>query len=155
MDILGLNPVLTQTHSPFAPQFASSGAALNRLGVTSPSVDPHPAHWNQLLLHFAQLLLGLMGGSAQQQQQSQTQPQPPAKDPGVDKGQVMDILKKHPPTNDGMKAALPELQKAFPGVKILDHPKRLDKLQFANGAVVDVVVGAGGDKPSWGWMPEA
>ena len=72
----------------------------------------------------------------------------------IDSGKVMGILGKHAPTNEGIKAALPELQRAFPGVKILDHPKRLDKLQFSNGAVVDVIVGAGGPNPSWGWMPE-
>lgn len=72
----------------------------------------------------------------------------------IDSGKVMGILQKHPPTNDGIRAALPELQQAFPGVTILDHPKRLDKLQFANGAVVDVIVGSGGPQPSWGWMPE-
>ncbi len=72
----------------------------------------------------------------------------------IDSAKVMAILKKQQPTNEGMRAAEGELQQAFPGVKILDHPVRLDKLQFTNGAVVDVVVGAGGPNPSWGWMPE-
>lgn len=72
----------------------------------------------------------------------------------IDSARVMAILKKQQPTNEGMLAAEGELQQAFPGVKILDHPVRLDKLQFTNGAVVDVVVGAGGPNPSWGWMPE-
>lgn len=34
------------------------------------------------------------------------------------------------------------------------HLKRLDKLQFRNGAVVDVTVGACGSNPKWGWGPE-
>lgn len=72
----------------------------------------------------------------------------------IDQGKVMAILQKHKADNEGIKAALPELQQAFPGVTILDHPQRLDKLRFSNGAVVDVVVGAGGPNPSWGWMPE-
>ena len=72
----------------------------------------------------------------------------------IDSGKVTGILSKHAPTNEGIRAALPELQQAFPGVKIMDHPQRLDKLQFSNGAIVDVIVGAGGPNPSWGWMPE-
>lgn len=115
-----------------------------------------------MLLHFTRLLLGLMlsnhssnlGLQGLGQNQGLNQGQAAPIEAGVDKNQVLEILQRHPPTNDGMKAALPELQKAFPGVKILDHPQRLDKLQFPNGAVVDVVVGAGGTNPSWGWMPE-
>ncbi len=72
----------------------------------------------------------------------------------LDRGAVMAILKKYPPTNEGVRQAMPELERKFPGVQLLEHPKRLDKLQFPNGAVVDVVVGAGGNNPSWGWMPE-
>lgn len=72
----------------------------------------------------------------------------------IDSGKVMGILQKYQPTNEGIRAALPELQQNFPGVTILDHPKRLDKLQFPNGAVVDVIVGSGGPNPKWGWMPE-
>lgn len=72
----------------------------------------------------------------------------------IDSGKVMGILQKYQPTNEGIRAALPELQQNFPGVTILDHPKRLDKLQFPNGAVVDVIVGSGGPDPKWGWMPE-
>ena len=72
----------------------------------------------------------------------------------IDMGKVMSIVKKYPPTNEGIRQALPELQETFPGVKILDHPQLLDKLHFPNGAIVDVIVGAGGANPSWGWMPE-
>lgn len=72
----------------------------------------------------------------------------------IDMARVMAIVSKYPPTNEGIRAALPELQKEFPGVTILEHPKRLDKLQFPNGAIVDVIVGSGGPEPKWGWMPE-
>lgn len=72
----------------------------------------------------------------------------------IDQAAVMAILQKYPPTNEGIRQALPELQRSFPGVQILEHPERLDKLQFPNGAVVDVVVAAGGPDPKWGWMPE-
>lgn len=72
----------------------------------------------------------------------------------IDEAAVMAILKKYPPTNEGIRQAMPELQMKFPGVKLLEHPKRLDKLQFPNGAVIDVIVGAGGNEPKWGWIME-
>ena len=73
---------------------------------------------------------------------------------GPDRGAVMAILEKNPPTNEGISQAMTELKKAFPGVKLLEHPIRLDKLEFPGGFVVDVIVGSGGPNPSWGWMPE-
>lgn len=72
----------------------------------------------------------------------------------IDQAAVMAILKKYPPTNEGIRQAMPELQQKFPGVQLLEHPQRLDKLKFPNGAIIDVVVGAGGSEPKWGWMPE-
>ncbi|MGE0487706.1 MAG: hypothetical protein AB7S38_00680 [Vulcanimicrobiota bacterium] len=72
----------------------------------------------------------------------------------IDRAAVIAILSKYPPTNEGVRQAMPELQERFPGVQLLEHPQRLDKLKFPNGAVVDVVVGAGGNDPKWGWMPE-
>lgn len=72
----------------------------------------------------------------------------------IDRGAVMAILEKYPPTNEGIRQAMPELQKAFPGVELLEHPKRLDKLKFPNGAVIDVIVSAGAPDAKWGWMPE-
>ena len=35
---------------------------------------------------------------------------------------VLGILEKYPPTNEGMRQALPELQRTFPGVQVLEHP---------------------------------
>ncbi|MCA9793433.1 MAG: hypothetical protein KC910_16600 [Candidatus Eremiobacteraeota bacterium] len=72
----------------------------------------------------------------------------------IDRAAVMAIVSKYPPTNEGIQQAMPELQERFPGVQLLEHPQRLDKLKFPNGAVVDVVVGAGGNEPTWGWNPE-
>lgn len=66
---------------------------------------------------------------------------------------VLNILTKYAPTNDGIKEALPELQDAFgPQVKILEHPVHLDKIDFGGGLIVDVIIGAGGPNPSWGWI---
>lgn len=53
--------------------------------------------------------------------------------PGPESGPVLAILKKYSPTNDGIRAAMAEVQKLHPGAKILDHPVRLDKIQFADG----------------------
>jgi len=66
------------------------------------------------------------------------------------------VLSQFPPTNEGIRKALEELkkQKGYEDTKLLEHPQRLDKLQFANGQVVDVIIGAGGPNPSWGWLPE-
>ena len=73
----------------------------------------------------------------------------------VDSATALGILQAHEPTNDGITEALPELQAAFGShVQILFHPERLDKIDFGGGMIVDVIVGAGGDSPSWGWMVE-
>jgi hypothetical protein len=72
----------------------------------------------------------------------------------IDRDRVMAILSKYAPNNEGIRAAMRELERAFPGVQLLDHPVRLDKLRFPNGAVIDVIVGAGAPGSKWGWMPE-
>ncbi|MDP3237756.1 MAG: DUF4214 domain-containing protein [Myxococcales bacterium] len=74
----------------------------------------------------------------------------------ADRDFVMSVLSNHPPTNDGIQRAVAELRK-HPGYEhavILEHPLRLDKIDFGRGTIVDVVVGSGGPNPSWGWMPE-
>ncbi len=67
---------------------------------------------------------------------------------------VLGILEKYPPTNEGMRQALPELQRTFPGVQLLEHPLRLDKLEFPNGMVVDTIMAAGSEFSNWGWIVE-
>lgn len=75
---------------------------------------------------------------------------------GVDAGFVQFWLSMFPPTNEGITKALEEIRKqpGYENTRILQHPERLDKLQFANGQVVDVIIGAGGPNPRWGWLPE-
>lgn len=74
----------------------------------------------------------------------------------ADRQFVMSILANYPPTNEGIQHAVAELRKkpGYEHVVVLEHPLRLDKLDFGKGHVVDVVVGSGGPNPSWGWMPE-
>ncbi len=74
----------------------------------------------------------------------------------ADRDFVLAILSKYAATNEGIQRAVEELrrQPGYEHVTILQHPLRLDKLDFGGGHVVDVVVGAGGPNPSWGWMPE-
>jgi cysteine-rich repeat protein len=61
----------------------------------------------------------------------------------------------HPPTNAGIQQAIPDLRSAFGSqVVIITHPERLDKIDFGGGMVVDVIIGAGGPSPSWGWIVE-
>lgn len=66
------------------------------------------------------------------------------------------ILNRYPPTNSGMRQAMAEIDRTFGSgtVKLLDHPERLDKLVLPDGRTIDVIVGAGGANPSWGWMVE-
>lgn len=65
------------------------------------------------------------------------------------------ILAKYPPTNEGIQAALAEANQTFgTSLNVLQHPTKLDKVQLPDGRIVDVIVGAGGTSPSWGWMPE-
>lgn len=75
--------------------------------------------------------------------------------PPVTQSAALAILQQFPPTNQGIQDALPGLQQAFGSqVRILEHPIRLDKIDFGHGLVVDVIVGSGGPNPSWGWMME-
>ena len=69
---------------------------------------------------------------------------------------LQDILHKYPPTNDGIRQAVAEIDRTFgPGVvELLEHPSRLDKLRLPGGRVVDTIMGAGGANPSWGWITE-
>lgn len=100
-----------------------------------------------------------MGGKPGEQklQWLPSNPIGPGSDGGaVDSGFVLGIMSQYPPTNDGIRKALEELKKkkGYEDTELLDHPQRLDKLKFANGQVVDVVIGAGGNNPQWGWLPE-
>jgi hypothetical protein len=69
---------------------------------------------------------------------------------------VQDILHKYPATNDGMRAAMAEIDRTFGAgtIKLLDHPHRLDKLVMPDGRTIDAMVGAGAPGASWGWMVE-
>lgn len=69
---------------------------------------------------------------------------------------LQEILNRYPPTNEGMRAAMAEVDRTFGAgtVKLLDHPQRLDKLVLPDGRTIDTIVGAGGTNPSWGWMVE-
>jgi hypothetical protein len=89
----------------------------------------------------------------------------------IDSGKVMAILKKYPATGQGLTSAVsdPELQKLYPGVMTFGGVKdgkafnandrlskglNVDKLFFPNGAIVDVIGGAGAAGAKWAWMPE-
>ena len=73
----------------------------------------------------------------------------------VSQNTVLGILEQYPATNEGITAALPAIQAIYGSqVKILEHPIRLDKIDFGGGMIVDVVVGSGGPNPSWGWLLE-
>jgi hypothetical protein len=69
---------------------------------------------------------------------------------------VQDILEKYPATNDGMRAAMVEIDRTFGAgvIKLLEHPTRLDKLVMPDGRTIDAMVGAGAPGASWGWMVE-
>ncbi len=89
----------------------------------------------------------------------------------IDGGKVLNILRKYQPDGNGLTQAVqdPELQKLYPGLmtfggvsngKAFNADDRLakglnvDKLFFPNGAIVDVIKGAGAAGADWGWMPE-
>lgn len=81
---------------------------------------------------------------------------PAAPGGAVDETFVLGIFSAFPPTNEGLRAAVEQLKKkpGYQHVRILEHPLRLDKVDFGGGKVVDVIVGSGGPEPRWGWMPE-
>ena len=72
----------------------------------------------------------------------------------IDQSKVLPILEKYGVLDIEKAVQDPEIQAAYPGAKVIPHPKRLDKIQFPNGAVVDCVVAAGDPSAKWGWMPE-
>jgi hypothetical protein len=89
----------------------------------------------------------------------------------IDGGKVLNILRKYKADGNGLTQAVkdPELQKLYPGLmtfggqsngKAFNADDRLakglnvDKLFFPNGAIVDVIKGAGAAGADWGWMPE-
>ncbi len=81
----------------------------------------------------------------------------------VNSGAVLAVLNNYPPSNNGMRAAAATIQSQFGGV-LLQHPVRLDKFDFGNGMVVDVMIGAVGNagpdgedslaEGGWGWLVE-
>ncbi len=81
---------------------------------------------------------------------------PSAPGGAVDPNFVSGILAMFEPTNEGIRKAVEELKKkpGYERVKLLEHPERLDKLDFGDGQVVDVILGAGGENPRWGWLPD-
>ncbi len=69
----------------------------------------------------------------------------------VDSGTVLGILNKYPLTNAGMTSAESEVKGQYPWAFVIPH-RRLDKFDFGNGMVVDVMVGAvGGTGAGSGW----
>jgi hypothetical protein len=90
----------------------------------------------------------------------------------IDGNKVLSILRKYEPNGQGLTKAAKDgqLQQLYPGVmtygghdrdgKAFDAQSRLDqglnvdKLYFPNGAIVDVIKGAGAAGADWGWMPE-
>lgn len=90
-------------------------------------------------------------------------------DPNVDctsvrSGDVLAILNRFPASNRGITDAEIALRSAGYNVTLLYHPIRLDKFDFGNGLIVDVMVGAVGTagpngidsiaEGGWGWLPE-
>jgi hypothetical protein len=64
------------------------------------------------------------------------------------------MLRKFPPSNEGIRQAVAEINKTFgTSIYVLEHPTKLDKLAnipgFSN-KIYDAIVGAGGPNPSWG-----
>jgi hypothetical protein len=69
----------------------------------------------------------------------------------VDSGTVLGILDRHPLTNAGMNAAEADVRSVYPWASVIPH-RRLDKFDFGNGMVVDVMIGAvGGTGVGKGW----
>lgn len=67
---------------------------------------------------------------------------------------VMEIVNKYRPSNAGIRAAILEINTIYPDARILEHPVRLDKIDFGGGLVIDIIVGAVGgsdDAEGTGW----
>lgn len=123
-------------------------ARMDKVNITSPG-----GKLEQVDLIYA------MGGAPGEQrlQWLPSNPVGPALPGGqVDSNFVLGVLSMFSPTNAGVREAVEELKKrpGYEHVRLLEHALRLDKLDFGNGLVVDVVIGAGGDNPRWGWLPE-
>jgi|GEM_PF-3089482 len=61
----------------------------------------------------------------------------------VDAARVLSILNNHPRSNRGMRAAEIEIAALYPGAEVMEH-RRLDKINFGNGMIVDVLQSAVG-----------
>lgn len=76
----------------------------------------------------------------------------------VDSGRVLSILNNYRPSNNGINLAIQEIQTVYPSAQVIPHPVRLDKIDFGNGMVVDVIAGAIGnangsnDDEGTGWV---
>ena len=76
----------------------------------------------------------------------------------VDSSVVLGILNGFRPSNNGMRLAEAAVQAVYPQARYLPHPVRLDKFDFGNGMVVDVIGGAIGnangseDEEGTGWV---
>ncbi len=89
-------------------------------------------------------------------------------DPNVDcttvsSSAVLSVLNGYPASNYGMRQAAPIISSRFGG-ELMEHPIRLDKFNFGNGMIVDVMIGAVGNEGpdgeysiaegGWGWLVE-
>lgn len=77
----------------------------------------------------------------------------------VDRDTVMEIVNRYRPSNAGITAAIIEINTIYPDARVLEHPVRLDKIDFGGGLIVDIIVGAVGGTPDaegtgWAWMQE-
>lgn len=77
----------------------------------------------------------------------------------VDPGAVMAIVNKYRPSNAGITQAIAEINTLYPEARVMDHPVRLDKIDFGGGLIVDIIVGAVGGSPDaegsgWTWNAE-
>jgi hypothetical protein len=72
----------------------------------------------------------------------------------VDPTVVLGIVNKYKPSNNGITAAIQEINTIYPDAKILEHPVRLDKIDFGGGLIVDIIVGAIGTDPARNGTPD-
>ncbi|KKS13222.1 MAG: hypothetical protein UU70_C0020G0002 [Candidatus Yanofskybacteria bacterium GW2011_GWA1_41_6] len=75
----------------------------------------------------------------------------------VDSNTVLGILNNYPPSDAGITEAIVEVQGIYPEAYVIPHNTGtmvLDKIDFGGGMIVDVIIGAGGANPSWGWLVE-
>lgn len=70
----------------------------------------------------------------------------------VDSSTVLGILNKYRPSNAGITEAIVELNTIYPNARVMEHPVRLDKIDFGGGLIADVIVAAvGGEGEGTGW----